>query len=199
MEFLKEILFLVVLLWYVRRRRNIGRIEQTRDNTSALNGHAYTQELLGGNNTQCQELMRLSRDAYVLLCNHFKEKNWLQDSKHISVEEKMTIFLTTIGHNERFRMIKRRFQHSSRTIHDCFHEVREGMMEFSKEVIRPTSYEPNPNMSDRLRTLRETFPSIFNNEEEFEGHVEEAADGTQWGNQSNQYMANLRDEIANGL
>ena len=41
--------------------------------------------------------------------------------------------------------------------------------------------------------------SIFNNEEEFEGHVEEAADGTQWGNQSNQYMANLRDEIANGL
>ncbi|GJY20773.1 putative nuclease HARBI1 [Tanacetum coccineum] len=41
--------------------------------------------------------------------------------------------------------------------------------------------------------------SIFNNEEEFEGHVEEEADATQWGAQSTQYMANLRDEIANGL
>ena len=80
MEFLKEILYLLVLLWYVRRRRNVRRIPRIRDNNSALSGHAYTQELLSGNNTQCQELMRLSRDAYVLLCNHFKEKNWLHDS-----------------------------------------------------------------------------------------------------------------------
>ena len=41
--------------------------------------------------------------------------------------------------------------------------------------------------------------SIFNNQEEFESHVEEEVDGTQWGTQSTQYMANLRDEIANQL
>ena len=160
MDFLKEILFLVILLWYVRRRRIVARIERIRDNTSALSGHAYTQELLHGNNTQCQELMRLSRDAYVLLCNHFKQKNWLRDSKDISVEEKMAIFLTTVGHNERFRMIKRRFQHSSRTIHDCFHEVLQGMMEFAKEVVRPTPIDSDM-MSNRQRALRDIFPVCF--------------------------------------
>ncbi|GJS17048.1 uncharacterized protein Tco_0411520 [Tanacetum coccineum] len=58
-------------------------------------------------------------------------------------------------------MIKRRFQHSSRTIHDCFHEVLEGMMEFAKEVVRPTSSEPNLNMFDRHRALRESFPGAI--------------------------------------
>ncbi|KAJ9553401.1 hypothetical protein OSB04_017446, partial [Centaurea solstitialis] len=111
-----------------------SRIERVRDNTSALSGHAYTQELLNGSSTQCQELMRLSRHAYVLLCNYFKEKNWVRSSRYVSVEEKMAIFLTIIGHNELFRVVKRRFQHSTSTINKCFHEVLRGMMEFAREV-----------------------------------------------------------------
>ncbi|GJX70277.1 hypothetical protein Tco_0307448 [Tanacetum coccineum] len=83
-------------------------------------GHAYTQELLRRSNTQCQELMRLSRDAYVLLCNHFKERNWLQNSRNISVEEKMAMFLTIIG-----------------------------MMQFAREVIVPTSFEANTSERHR--------------------------------------------------
>ncbi|GKA22945.1 retrovirus-related pol polyprotein from transposon TNT 1-94 [Tanacetum coccineum] len=71
-------------------------------------GHQYTQELLQGNNLQCTELIRMSRDSFVRICNNFKETNWLRDSKHISVEEMMFIFLMIIGHNERFYVMKRR-------------------------------------------------------------------------------------------
>ncbi|GKE09565.1 hypothetical protein Tco_1413116, partial [Tanacetum coccineum] len=59
------------------------------------------------------------------------------------------------SHNERFRMTKRRFQHSTQTIHECFHEVLRGMMQFSREVIVPTSLEENT--SERHRNLREIF------------------------------------------
>ena len=82
--------------------------------------------------------------------------------KHISAKEKMAIILMTIGHNERFRVIKRRFQHSLRTIHICFHEVLVGMMEFAKEVVRPTSNDNLSNLSDRHRALREIFPVCIN-------------------------------------
>lgn len=71
------IMITVIAYWYLRRRAE-ARIERIRDNNSNLTGHAYTQELLRGSSTQCHELMRLSRDAYVRLCNHFKENNWLQ-------------------------------------------------------------------------------------------------------------------------
>lgn len=156
MDIEDEFMILLILYWYVKRR-NLLRIERIRDTTSALTGHSYTQELLRGSNTQCHQLMRLSRDAYVLLCNLFKERNWLQDSKHISVEEKIAMFLTILGQNDGFREIKYRFQHSLRTIHICFHEVLQGMMQFAREAIGPTSLDASPNMSARHRYLREVF------------------------------------------
>lgn len=160
MDLEDEIVFLIIVCWFWLTNAS-PRIERIRDNTSALSGHAYTQELLTGSSTQCQELMRLSRDAYIMLCNHFKQKNWLQNSRSISVEEKMAMFLTIIGHNERFRAVKRRFQHSTQTIHKCFHEVRRAMIKFSREVIVPTSSEAHSNMSQRHRNLREKFPVCF--------------------------------------
>ena len=90
----------------------------------------------------------MSRDAYVLLCDHFKERNWLQNSRTITVEEKMAIFLMIIGHNERLRMVKRRFQHSTQTIHKCFHEVRRAMIIFVREMIVPT---PSMTTTQRQR------------------------------------------------
>ncbi|GJZ56420.1 hypothetical protein Tco_0611613 [Tanacetum coccineum] len=125
-----------------------------------MSGHQYTQELLQGNNLQCTELIRMSRDSFVRLCNHFKEKNWLRDSKHISVEEKMFIFLMIIGHNERFSVMKRRFQHSKETIHNCFHEVLDKMLVFSEEVIRPTTFNPNPNIPENNRRERQMFKGV---------------------------------------
>ena len=155
-----QLILLIIIRWYIRRRSST-RIPRIRDNTSALSGHAYTQELLGGSNTQCQELIRMSRDAYIQLCNHFKERSWLHDSRYVSVEEKIAIFLTIIGHNERFRMIKRRFQHSTQTIHSCFHEVLHAMMEFSRKVVASTSFDTTSNSFERYNTLRQIFPICF--------------------------------------
>ncbi|KAM0052193.1 putative harbinger transposase-derived nuclease domain-containing protein [Helianthus debilis subsp. tardiflorus] len=151
-----QIMVFILLCWYwdSKRKRN----EKIRDLNSALTGHAYTQELLHGSSTQCHELMRLSRDAFVLLCNHFKEKSWLKSSRSISFEEKLAMFLTVIGHNERFRMVKRRFQHSTETIHRCFHEVLNAMMSFAREVINPTSSNAIANTSERHRKLKQIFP-----------------------------------------
>ncbi|GJT04002.1 putative harbinger transposase-derived nuclease domain-containing protein [Tanacetum coccineum] len=90
-----------------------------------MSEHQYTQELLQGNNLQCTELIRMSRDSFVRLCNHFKEKN--------------------------------RFQHSKETIHNCFHEVLDKMLVFSEEVIRPTTFNPNPNIPGNNRRERRMF------------------------------------------
>ncbi|KAM3221710.1 hypothetical protein P3L10_020980 [Capsicum annuum] len=101
--------------------------------------------------------MRISRDAYVRLCQHFRQNGWLTDSKHISVEEKIAMFLTIIGHNERYAVIKRRFQHSSQTVHKYFHEVLEAMMKFAKEMMTLTTFDSNMDIlgahNKRLRRI----------------------------------------------
>ncbi|GAV64722.1 LOW QUALITY PROTEIN: DDE_4 domain-containing protein, partial [Cephalotus follicularis] len=107
--------------------------------TSILSGHANTLELLTGLDRQRIELMRMSREAYVRLCMHFRQRLWLQDNRHVSVEEKMTIFLTIIRHNERLG----EFQHSSQTVRKYFHEVLNAIMKFTRSMIVPTTFDTN--------------------------------------------------------
>ncbi|XP_022017736.2 uncharacterized protein LOC118479296 [Helianthus annuus] len=158
----EEILLFLLLCWHWLQLVSIlTNHERIRDLNSALTDHEYTQELLHGTSTQCHEMIRMSRDAYVLLCNHFKQRNWLQSSRSITFEEKMAMFLIVIGHNERFRMVKRRFQHSTETIHRCFHEVLIAMMNFAREVIIPTSSNPIANASENHRRLKQIFPGAI--------------------------------------
>ena len=156
MDAAQKLAFIYIVYFYFKYFRRSVR-KRKRDNTSTMSGHQYTQELLQGNNLQCTELIQMSRDSFVRLCSHFKERNWLRDSKHISVEEKMFIFLMIVGHNERFSVMKRRFQHSKETIHKCFHEVLAKMLVFAEEVIRPTTFNPNPNIPGNNRRERRMF------------------------------------------
>ncbi|KAK9050681.1 hypothetical protein SSX86_030349 [Deinandra increscens subsp. villosa] len=82
-------------------------------------------------------------------------------AKSITYQEKMVMFFIVIGHNERLRMVKRRFQHSTETIHRCFHEVLNGMMNFARELIVPTSSNPISDASDRHRRLKQIFPGAI--------------------------------------
>ncbi|KAJ9537407.1 hypothetical protein OSB04_030140 [Centaurea solstitialis] len=157
MDELEELLVLIIGYWYLRRRSS-RRVARVIDDRSTSIGHAYTQQLLGGSNALCHELMHVSRDTYVLLCHHFKQKNWLQSSRNISVEEKLAMFLTIIGQNERFTMVKRRFGRSTQTIHACFREVLQGMIKFAVDFFKTTSFVDAPNMPERYRKLREIFP-----------------------------------------
>ena len=80
----------------------------------------------------------MNKQTFFRICEHFKNKTWLKDSRYIKVEEKMAMFLMTLNHNVRNRVTKRRFNHSTQTIYHYFHEVLEAMLLFGREMIVPT-------------------------------------------------------------
>ena len=152
----KKILLVILIYLYVRYFWKKG-VKRLRENDSQMTGHAFTLELLERNPHQCHELLRMSRESFLRLCCHFRVNYALKDSKHVSVEEKMAMFLMIIGHNQRYVIIKRRFQHSKQTIHKFFHEVLHKMMLFAKDIIVPTSFNPNPNIPGHNKRLRRVF------------------------------------------
>ncbi|XP_076929330.1 uncharacterized protein LOC143593647 [Bidens hawaiensis] len=152
----EKILLVVVMYLYIRFFWKRG-LKRKRDNDSSMTGHKYTLELLQGNPKQCIELLRMSRESFVRLCAHFRTNYSLKDSKHVSVEEKMAMFLMIIGYNQRYVVIKRRFQYSKQTIHKFFHEVLDKIMLFAKDMIVPTSFNPNPNIPGHNKRLRKIF------------------------------------------
>ena len=144
---------LVVLLLQLLRDSSI---DKERVSTSSFTGSLFIQEVLNGSSSICYELMRMEKHGFISLCHMFREKRWLVDSKHLSVEEKMAIFLMTISHNLRNRLLKNRFQHSGQTIHKYFHEVLVAMVSFSREMITPPSFNDNSNGISNRR-LRKIF------------------------------------------
>ena len=98
----------------------------------------------------------MNKQAFLRICEHFKNKTWLKDSRYIKVEEKMAMFLMTLNHNVRNRVTKRRFNHSTQTIHHYFHEVLETMLLFGREMIVPTPVTEVTENHPHQR-LREVF------------------------------------------
>ena len=143
----------VILVKKIIRKMRLGRRPYT---DSALKDFAYVQEILNGNPAHCLEILRMNKQAFLRICEHLKNKTWLKDSRYIKVKEKMAMFLMTLNHNVRNRVTKRRFNHSTQTIHHYFHEVLEAMLLFGREVIVPTSVTEVTENHPHQR-LREVF------------------------------------------
>ena len=143
----------VILVKKIIRKKRLGR---RPDTDSALKGFAYVQEILNGNRAHCLEILRMNKQAFLRICEHFKNKTCLKDSRYIKVEEKKAMFLMTLNHNVRNHVTKRRFNHSTQTIHHYFHEVLEAMLLFGREMIVPTPVTEVTENHPHQR-LREVF------------------------------------------
>lgn len=139
---------LVALVIVIKRKRleNPRRRVRQKLCISALSGKDKMRELLNGPSTQMYESFRMEKYAFIELCNHFRHMEYLSDSKHLDVEEKMMIFLMTISHNNSNRFMKWEFQHSGETISKYFHEVLWAMLKFAKEMIVPPIWDAPPNI-----------------------------------------------------
>ena len=87
-----------------------------RVHDSILSGDSFFNELLIGHERNCFDLLRVSKGCYINLSNELRERGLLADSRSVTVEEQVAIFLFTIAHNERNRVMQNRFQHSGETI-----------------------------------------------------------------------------------
>ncbi|GJV63483.1 ALP1-like protein [Tanacetum coccineum] len=60
--------------------------------------------------------IRMNRRAFKRLCEYLESKGGLCNSKHMLVDEQVAMFLDTLTHNEKNRIIVNRFQRSGETI-----------------------------------------------------------------------------------
>ena len=86
----------------------------------------------------------MEQHVFRRLCMYFREKMLLKDSKYVSVEEQLAMFMMVIAHAHMNRVIQDRFQHSRETIHRHFRQVLIAMMLFVKDMIKPPLLDTVP-------------------------------------------------------
>ena len=64
--------------------------------TSLLRGHDYVLELLNGHESRCYDCFRMNKNVFIAFCEELKSKTNLRNSRFVTVQEQVTIFLLTI-------------------------------------------------------------------------------------------------------
>eukprot|EP00268_Persea_americana_P010511 TRINITY_DN14278_c0_g1_i3.p1 TRINITY_DN14278_c0_g1~~TRINITY_DN14278_c0_g1_i3.p1 ORF type:complete len:122 (+),score=4.78 TRINITY_DN14278_c0_g1_i3:2296-2661(+) len=68
-------------------------------------GVDFMRKVLNGHPDRCYDLFRMEKHVFQNLCQALKSRSLLKDSKFVPVEEQVAIFLMTIGHSVRNRMV----------------------------------------------------------------------------------------------
>ena len=108
------------------------RVKRRRVHNSSLIGHEFTQYLINGHESLTYDLLRMRTDVFLELCDLLKREGLLRATKNVTVEEQVAIFLNTIGHSERNRVMQIQFQHSGQTISKYFNVVLEALIYMSR-------------------------------------------------------------------
>lgn len=143
--------FIVLVLVEYESRRPPRGIRSTHN--SSLQGNAWLLEMLHRSSpVRCRGLLRMQRHVFIRLCDELREKNYLRDSRYVSVYEQVAMFLLTVGHNCRNFLVQDVFQHSGETVSRHFHTVLRAFAAFAKEMIKPPSLDETP--SEILRNMK---------------------------------------------
>lgn len=84
-------------------------------NTSVLTGHAWVQELLNGHRNRIHSELGVRKHVFRLLVDELRGMGYI-DSRHVTLEEQLAIFLWTCCTGVLIRHVGERFQHALPTI-----------------------------------------------------------------------------------
>ena len=100
----------------------------------------YLNNKIWKNDTICVNMLRLRRESFFHYCQLFGDRGLLEDTIHMCVEQ-VAMFLNTVGHNLRNRLVATNFDRSGKTVSRYFHLVLHVVGELRAEYIRPPSLE----------------------------------------------------------
>ncbi|KAL3747615.1 hypothetical protein ACJRO7_016420 [Eucalyptus globulus] len=137
-----DINILVAWLCLAAMETSLHTREPIRD--SQLSGEEWIREIVHGHSDRIYEAFRMERHVFLNLCDLMRVRGWLKDSRFVQIDEQVGIFLSVVTHNNSNKDLCERFQHSGETIGKYFNRVLKAMIKFSKEIIKPPSFDVIP-------------------------------------------------------
>ncbi|XP_072151850.1 protein ALP1-like [Setaria viridis] len=101
----------------------------------------YLNNKIWKDDTVCVNILRLNRAKFFRFCNLFRDRGLLEDTIHCCVEQQVVMFLNTVGHNLRNRVVGTNFDRSGETVSRYFNRVLRAVGELRGELIRPPPLE----------------------------------------------------------
>ncbi|KAK1428988.1 hypothetical protein QVD17_11187 [Tagetes erecta] len=125
---------------------------RTPCHTSGRTRHMFISEILNGHPRWCYEIFRLDVPVFKQVCIDLVTNYGLKQTRSMSIQEPVRIFLMTLAHGCTNRFVQESFNHSGETIHRHFHRdyigaidgthVRVGRFDEAFNTAQQESYNP---------------------------------------------------------
>ena len=119
--------------------------ERDRIRMEYLNNKIWRDDLT------CVNMLRLGRGAFYRFCKLFRDRGLLEDTIHMCVEQQVAMFLNTIGHNLRNRLVATNFDRSTEIVNRYFNLVLHAVGELRNEYIKPPTLDIQPQIEGNHR------------------------------------------------
>ena len=107
----------VIMMWMIGRNDITEPIPREIRN---MERGLYLRRVMEYSDTNCLNMFRMDRELFFNLSGMLRTRGLLQDSDQVTVEEQLGIFLYTIGHNVRNRIVAMNFLRSGETVSRYF-------------------------------------------------------------------------------
>ncbi|CAO2210357.1 unnamed protein product [Urochloa humidicola] len=111
----------------------------------------YLNNKIWKDDTTCVKMLRLNRTKFFRFCNLFRGRGLLKDTVHMCVEQQVAMFLNTVGHNLRNRLVGTNYDRSGETVSRYFKKVLLAIGELREELIRPPSLDTPSKIAGNSR------------------------------------------------
>ncbi|WVZ52286.1 hypothetical protein U9M48_003362, partial [Paspalum notatum var. saurae] len=91
--------------------------------TSSLTGAKKVREILEGHESWCKSEFRMEPAIFKATTNFLRRENLLRDTRGVTIEEQLGMFMYMISHNASNQMLQKAFQQSGETIYRKISEV----------------------------------------------------------------------------
>ncbi|XP_044319961.1 protein ALP1-like [Triticum aestivum] len=111
----------------------------------------YFDNKIWKNDTTCVNMIRLRREPFFRFFQLFRDRNLLKDTIHLTIEQQVAMFLHTVGHNIRNRVIGANFGSSGEVVSRYFQRVLHAIGELRDDLIRKPSLETQTKIEGNYR------------------------------------------------
>jgi len=106
----------VIMAGYASALAYASRFEKVAQHTSALRGQQWVNELQGGHPERFKNEIGMGKHVFNKLLEVLEENGGLKDTRYVSAEEQLAIFLHFAHRASSNRALQERFQRSGDTI-----------------------------------------------------------------------------------
>eukprot|EP00268_Persea_americana_P030879 TRINITY_DN2997_c0_g2_i4.p1 TRINITY_DN2997_c0_g2~~TRINITY_DN2997_c0_g2_i4.p1 ORF type:complete len:394 (+),score=59.35 TRINITY_DN2997_c0_g2_i4:113-1183(+) len=148
--------------YYLKHRtKELDDDDDDEDADSEPTGRMFVNEVLSGRNSFCRDMFRMDKRLFRKLCDILRRKRLLRDTLEVRIEEQLAIFLLTIGHNERNRVVQERFHHSGETISRHFNKVLNAIVALAPDFFQPPDGATPAEITSKLGKFYPYFEYVL--------------------------------------